>query len=84
MRDAVFIAMTMAITWLIVFFALPATGFPLEPWGLVAAASLSALFAALLVMLGETIIENAIVLCVVLVLAGVVSTTSPTFGQGFL
>lgn len=84
MRNAVFIVMTMAIVWPIVFFALPPIGFPLEIWALVASASVSAVFAGLLVMLGETIIENMILVCILLVLSGVVSTTTTKLGFIFV
>lgn len=84
MRNAVFIVTTMAIVWPIVFFALSPMGFPLEIWALVAAASVSAVFAGLLVMLGETIIENIILVCILLVLSGVVSTTTPKLGFIFV
>ncbi len=84
MRNVVFIVMTMAIVWPIVFFALPPIGFPLVNWALVASASVSAVFAGLLVTLGETIIENIVLICILLVLSGILWATTPKVGFIFV
>lgn len=84
MRDTVFIVMTMAIVWSVVFFALAPMGYPLENWALVASASVSAVIAGVLVWHGETVFENILLGCMLLMISGVISTSAPNRGFIFV
>lgn len=70
------------ITWFAIFFIVPLMGFDIKLWVIILSASVGSLFAGLLVLLGETIIENIFLLAIVLVLAGVLWGHYP--GLGFI
>ncbi len=82
MREIVFIVLGILITWSAIFFIVPLLEFDMEMWVLIVSASIGGLFAGVLVLLGETVIENIILVSVVLVISGVLSTTNP--GLGFV
>ena len=74
----------MLITWLAIFFIVPVMGFDIKMWLLIVSASIGSVFAGILVLLGETVIENIILVGVFLVLAGVLWGTKPSLGFIFI
>jgi hypothetical protein len=79
MRDVIFIIITMVIVWSVVFFALPQAGFPLANWALVVLASLSAIFSGLLALMGQTIVEDIVIVGILLILSGILWFTEIGF-----
>lgn len=73
MRENIFILAAILFTWLAIFFIVPFMGFDIKMWGLILSATIGGLFAGLLVLPGETVIENIILVIVLLVISGVVS-----------
>jgi hypothetical protein len=71
-------------TWAAVFFAIPEAGFDIELWVRIVSASVGGLFSSLLVLLGESVIEDIVKLLVVLVISGIVSGTNPELGYIFI
>ena len=59
-------------------------GVDTEGWKLVVSASIGGILAGLIVLLGESVIEDVIKLVILLVLAGVIWGTKPGFGFIFL
>lgn len=84
MRDSIFIVVAIAVVWLTVFVALPSMGFPLATRDLLASASVSAVVAGLLVLLGETIVENIILVFIVFVLSGILAAVTLGFDFVFV
>ena len=72
------------ITWVAIFFIVPVTGFDIKMWVLIVSSSIGGIFAGLLVLLGETIIENIILVVILLVLAGILWGTTPRLGFIFV
>ena len=52
-------------------------GFDIKMWALILSAAIGGLFAGLLVLLGETVFENIILVIVLLVISGAVSGANP-------
>jgi len=73
----------MLITWYSIFIVVPQLGFEIKLWILTVSAFIGSLFAGLIILLRETVIENIIVVAIVLVLAGILSGTKPGFGFVF-
>jgi hypothetical protein len=82
MRENIYTLPGLLITWVAIFFIVPATGFDIKMWVLIVSASIGSIFAGLLVLAGETIIENIILVLILLVLAGILWGTTP--GLGFI
>ena len=74
----------MLIAWFTIFFVVPVLGFDIKTWVLIVSASIGSIFAGLLVLLGETVIENIVLMVIVLVLAGVLWGTTPDLGFVFM
>jgi hypothetical protein len=74
----------MAIVWPVVFLALPPAGFFLANWALMVSASVSALFAGVLVLLGETIVEDIVKVGMLLLLSGILWFAAPKIGFVFI
>ena len=84
MREKFYTRLGILITWFAIFFIVPLMGFDINIWVLIVSASIGGLFAGLLVQLGETVIENIILVAVVLVLAGVLWGKNPSLGFIFI
>ena len=84
MREKVVTLLGILITWLAIFLIVPLTGFDIKIWVLLASASIWSLFAGCLVMLGETVIENIILVVILLVLTGILSGSKPNLGFIFI
>lgn len=84
MREARHILLAMFITSLAACFAVPAAGFDIKTWVLILSALISGLFAGLLVMLGETVIEDLVKIAIVLCLTGVLWGSKPGLGFVFV
>jgi len=82
MYEKLYTRLGILITWFAIFFIVPLVGFDVKLWILILSASIGGLFAGLLVQLGETVIENIILVLVFLVLAGVLWGYKP--GLGFI
>lgn len=78
------ITIAFVTTWAAIFFAIPEAGFDIELWVIIASASIGGIFSSLLVLLGESVIEDIVKLLVVLVLSGIVSGTNPRLGYIFI
>jgi hypothetical protein len=84
MHEKIYISLGILITWFAIFFIVPLVGFDINLWMLILSASIGGLFAGLLVLLGETVIENIILVLVFLVLAGVLWGHKPSLGFIFI
>ena len=71
MRDIFSISIAMTMVWFVVFFSIPELGYPIQAWTVLVSASLSAVYAGVIVLLGETIIEDGIKVAMFLVLSAV-------------
>jgi hypothetical protein len=68
MRNLAFISVTMVLVWPAVYFAIPGLGYPLQLWAIITSASISAIFAGSIVLLGESIIEDIVLVGILLLL----------------
>jgi hypothetical protein len=84
MREKFYTRLGILITWFAIFFIVPLMGFDINIWVLIVSASIGGLFAGLLVQLGETVIENIMLVAIVLVLAGVLWGEKPSLGLIFI
>ena len=84
MYEKMYTRLGILITWFAIFFIVPLVGFDVKLWILILSASIGGLFAGLLVQLGETVIENIILVLVFLVLAGVLWGYKPSLGFIFI
>lgn len=84
MREKTFIHLGILITWFVIFLIVPLMGFDIKMWVLILSASIGSLFAGSLVMLGETVIENIILVAILLVMTGVLSGSKPNLGFIFI
>ena len=84
MHEKIYISLGMLITWFAILFIVPFVGFDINWWVLILSASIGGLFSGLLVLLGETVIENIILVLVFLVLAGVLWGHKPSLGFIFI
>lgn len=71
MRDVLFPLFALTSTGLAVYLAVTMTGPALKPWVSLACAGVAALYAAGLVVMGETIIEDAVKVVMLLVPASI-------------
>jgi len=83
-RELRLILLAAAIVGPLVYFVIPLMGYPLKPWALVVVALLAGGFAALFVLMGETIIEDAVKSGLTLVIAGILWFTTPKSGFIFI
>lgn len=79
-----YILIALLTTWVAIFFAIPEAGFDVEMWVLIVSASIGGIFSSLLVLLGESIIEDIVKLVIMLVLSGIVWGTNPKLGYIFI
>ena len=84
MHEKFYTRLGILITWFAIVFIVPLVGFDIKLWVLILSASIGGLFAGLLVQLGETVIENIILVLVFLVLAGVLWGYKPSLGFFFI
>ena len=84
MRETGYILLALLITWLTIFFIVPAAGFDAKLWQLIVSASIGGIFAGLLVLLGESVIEAIVKLVILLVLSGILAGSKPGFGFIFV
>ena len=84
MQEKIYLSLGILITWFAIFFIAPLVGFDINLWVLILSASIGGLFAGLLVLLGETVIENIVLMLVFLVLAGVLWGYKPSLGFIFI
>lgn len=80
MRSLMFIFLIGAITWGLVYFLIPLFGYPLKSSFLMICASLSALYAAGVTVMGESIIEDVVKLVMIVAIAGVLLLLDVRFG----
>ena len=84
MREKTFTLLGIFITWISIFFVVPLMGFEIAIWVLIVSAFIGGLFAGVLVLLQETVIENIFLVVLVLVLAGVLWGHKPSLGFIFI
>lgn len=84
MREISCVLLGLLIAWFGISFLLPAAGFNTKMWILVVSASVGGIFAGLLVLLGATIVEDAVKVVFLLVLTGILWATTPKLGFVFL
>jgi hypothetical protein len=84
MREIICALLGMLITWFAIFFIVPVMGFDIKMWVLIVSASIGGMFTGFLVLLGETVIENIILVVILLVLTGVLWGTTPSLGFIFI
>jgi hypothetical protein len=77
MRNLIFCIVTIILVWLAVYLAIPGLGYPVRLWVLITSASVSAIFAWLIVLLGESVVEDIVKLVILAVLSAILSTNSP-------
>ena len=79
-----YITIAFLTTWVAIFFAIPEAGFDIELWLLIVLASIGGILSSLLVLLGESVIEDIVKLLIILVLSGIASGTNPKLGYIFI
>jgi hypothetical protein len=84
MHKKIYTRLGILITWFAIFFIVPLVGFDIKLWVIILSASVGGLFAGLLVLLCETVIENIFLVAIVLVLAGVLWGYYPSLGFIFI
>jgi hypothetical protein len=84
MREIICALLGMLITWLAIFFIVSVADFDIKLWELVVAASVGGIFACLLVLLGESVIEDIVKIVILLILGGVLWATTPRLGYIFI
>jgi hypothetical protein len=77
MRNLAFISVTMVLVWPAVYFAIPGLGYPLQLWAIITSASISAIFAGSIVLLGESIIEDIVLVGILLLLTTALGFAAP-------
>lgn len=84
MRETSYMLLALLITWLAIFFIVPVADFDIELWELVVSASVGGIFACLLVLLGESVIEDIVKIVILLILGGILWATTPRLGYIFI
>ena len=84
MRETIYILVALVVTWLAIFFIVPVTGFDINLWKLVLSASVGALFAGILVLHREAVVEDILKVIILLILAGVLWGEMPELGFIFV
>ncbi|RDH82825.1 MAG: hypothetical protein DIZ80_11170 [endosymbiont of Galathealinum brachiosum] len=79
-----YILIAFIITWLSIFISLIEFGFNVEFWTLIVSASIGALLSSLLVLLGETIIEDIVKLILIIVMPAILMNSNPKLGFIFI
>lgn len=59
----------MTMVWFVVYFSISELGYPIHVWTVLVSVSVSAVYAGVIVLLGETIIEDGIKVAMFLVLS---------------
>ena len=80
MPNLSFIGIAGILTWTAIYISIPAFGYSLDLLWLILSASVSALLSMLLVMPGESTIEDIVKVVILLVLGSVFSATKSEFG----
>jgi hypothetical protein len=83
-RELRFVLLAMVLVWPSIYFLLPAAGYPLKQWVLLVVASVTALYAGVIVFLGETFIEDVVKIGIFLILTGILWYTEPRAGFVFV
>jgi hypothetical protein len=75
-------SLLLSLLWLVVpvYFSIPAFGYPLSAYWLILLASISALFSILLVLLGESVIEDIVKVVLLLTLSSLLWATKGELG----
>ena len=76
--------LALSVTWIAIFFIVPLEEFDMRLWELLISASIGGLFAGLLVLLGESVIEDIVKIVIMLVLCGILWATTPGLGYIFI
>jgi glucose uptake protein GlcU len=84
MREISYILLAVLITWPAIYFAIPVAGFDIETWVLILSASIGGIFSGLVVLLGETVIEDIVKIVILLCLAGILWGSTPKLGFIFI
>ena len=84
MREINYALIALAITWLAIFFIVPAADSDIKLWKLFGLASIGGVFAYLLVLLGESVIEDIVKIVIPIILSGVLWGTVPELGYVFI
>jgi hypothetical protein len=80
MRDTGYIILALLITWLEIFIVVPVVGADTALWELVMSAFIGGIFAGLLVLLGESVIEDIIKVVILLILGGAIGAITSRLG----
>src|SRR5689334_14805174 len=83
-RELLLIVLAMAIAGSLVYFGLPALGYSLKYWALIGFSAASAVYAGVIVLLGETLIEDLVKLVLFLAIAGGLWYSAPRAGFIFV
>jgi len=83
-RDLLLIGLAMAIAGPLVYFGLPALGYSLKYWALIGFSVASAVYAGVIVLLGETLIEDLVKTGLFLIIAGILWYSAPRAGFIFM
>jgi hypothetical protein len=84
MRETSYILLAFLFAWLAIFLIVPVAEFDITLWELVVSASVGGLFAGLLVLLGESVIEDIVKIVLLLILGGILWGTTPRLGYIFV
>ncbi len=84
MRETKYALIALAVTWLAIFFIVPAADFDIKLWKLFVSASIGGIFACLLVLLGESVIEDIVKIVIPIILGGVLWGAGPELGYVFI
>ena len=79
-----YILIAILTTLVTIFIAIPEAGFDIKMWVLIVSASVGGMFSGFLVLLGQSVIEDIVILLTLLVLAGVLWGTNPELGYIFI
>jgi len=84
MRETSYILLALLITWLGIFVIVPVIGSDIKLWELVVSAFIGGIFAGLLVLLGESVIEDIIKVVILLILGGAFGAATSRLGFIFI
>lgn len=84
MRGKGYLLIAFAVTWLAIFLIIPTADFDIELWKLIVSASVGGMFACLLVLHGEAVVEDIVKVVILLILAGVLWGKAPKLGYVFV
>ena len=84
MRETNYALIALAVTWLAIFIIIPAADFDIKLWKLIVSASVGGIFACLLVLHGEAVVEDIVKVVILLILTGVLWGKAPKLGYIFI